>query len=90
VALLLDAAGDQVRTGRLLAGRYPELPADGDPANGLPRPARAVVDVAGRRGIGAPVRWATIAAARRLGDGRPTRWRIALVVVARAIVQRAS
>jgi len=32
----------------------------------------------------------TVAAARRFGDGRPARWRVALVVIARAMVQRAS
>src|SRR6478672_1663466 len=43
---LLVAAADQVRTRRLLSARYPELPAAGDPAAGLPRAARVVVDLA--------------------------------------------
>jgi glycosyltransferase involved in cell wall biosynthesis len=88
-AALLDAAADQVRTGRLLA-RYPEFGRDADPAAGLPRSARAMVDLSRARVIGGVVRRTTVALARRLGDGAPTRWRVGLVVVARAMVQRAT
>ena len=90
VAGLLDAAADQVRTGRLLDERYPELGADGDPGAGLPRPARVVVDLTGVRVIGSLVRRVVVGLARRAGDGPPARWRVALVVVARAMVQRAT
>src|SRR4051812_7231764 len=90
VVAVLDAAADQVRTGRLLRDRYPELGADGDPGAGLPRPARMVVDLTGIRVIGGVVRRVVVGFARWTGDGPPARWRVALVVVARAVVQRAS
>jgi glycosyltransferase involved in cell wall biosynthesis len=87
---LLDAAVDQVRTGRALDARYPELGADADPGAGLPRAAHAFVELAGVPRLGLPLRRGTIAAARRFGDGPPSRWRVGLLVVARAIVQRAA
>jgi hypothetical protein len=87
-AALLAAAADQVRVGRRLDARYAELGPDADPAVGLPRPARAVVDLTGVPVVGAGVRRVALAAARRVGDGRPARWRVGLLVVARAKVQR--
>jgi glycosyltransferase involved in cell wall biosynthesis len=89
-AALLDAASDQVRTGRLLVAQHADLAPDGDPRHGLPRAARLVVDLAAVPGVGAIVRRATVALARRAGDGRPARWRVGLLVVARAMVQRAA
>jgi len=40
--------------------------------------------------IGGVVGRAVVGLARRCGDGAPARWRVALVVVARAMVQRAA
>jgi hypothetical protein len=54
----------------------------------LPRPARALVDLADGRVFGGMIRRATVGAARRFGDGPPARWRVGLLVVARAMVQR--
>jgi glycosyltransferase involved in cell wall biosynthesis len=86
----IDAAAEQVRVGRELGRRYPELGADPDPRAGLPRAARRFVDLAGSRVVGGAVRGATVAAARRLGDGPPKRWRLGLLVMAGAMVQRAA
>jgi glycosyltransferase involved in cell wall biosynthesis len=87
---LLAAAVDQVRTGRLIATEHPDLRFDGDPRDGLPRRARPVVDLADAPVVGRLVRAATVALARRLGDGPPARWRVRLLVIARALVQRAA
>jgi hypothetical protein len=65
------------------------MSADTDPRTGLPAAARALVDLAGSRVVGGAVRRTTVAVARRLGDGPPRRWRLGLLVVARAMVQRA-
>jgi GT2 family glycosyltransferase len=89
-AALLDSAIIQVRIGRGLARRYPELGPDSDPRSGLPTAARRLVDLAGSPVVGGPLRRATVAVARRLGDGPPTRWRLGLLVIARAMVQRAA
>jgi hypothetical protein len=69
-------------------GRYPEIVAGAAPGDGLPRPARALVDLADGRVFGGVIRRATVGAARRFGDGPPARWRVGLLVVARAMVQR--
>jgi hypothetical protein len=87
---LLDAAADQARTGRRLDAAHPERAPDGDPRAVLPAPARIVVALAETPGLGRAVGASVVAAARRLGDGPPERWRLALLVVARVIVQRAA
>ena len=89
-AALLTAAAGQVEVGRRLGATYAELgAAAGSGRRSAPARVRLVVDAAGLPVLGAVVRWVTTGAARRLGDGPPARWRVALLVVARAMVQRA-
>jgi hypothetical protein len=61
-----------------------------DSRDGLPRAARAVVELSATRVVGPMVRWVAVGVARRLCDGPPARWRVGLLVVSRAIVQRAA
>lgn len=73
---------------RMLVERmHPQLRPEGPPGTGLPALLRIVAGLAGLPVVGRPVQRAVVSVARRFGDGSPHKPRIALLVVARAIVQ---
>lgn len=82
------ALGADQRRGRLVLERlHPELGPESPPTAGLPAVLRVAAMVATAPIIGAPLRRAVLAAARRFGDGPPRRVRVALLVLARVLVQ---
>ncbi len=80
-------AADQRRARLLMQRLHPELGPEPPPTAGLPTPLRIVASVATAPIVGPPLRHVVLAAARRFGDGPPRRVRVALLVLARALVQ---
>ena len=89
VSEFLETSVRQMRDYEYLCTLYPELTQLPDPALGMPRLARAALRATRTRGLGPPLRRASVWAATRLGRGRPNPLRIKAVVFARAAVQLA-